>query len=236
MTTLKRWRVWGIALTAFVGGMFLTVPVRSQPWVQLVRLVDNGGEIVDVTSGFLHVTGSMTVEPGTGDLDVNIQNGSTTDTEDGSIATGQSSVALVAGLQMYYDGTAWVRVRPSPCSNNANVVFVPIDIVTATTTEVVGTASGASNYIYICSINLVTAAANNVALVEDDTDACASPTAGIAGGVTAGEGWNFAANGGLTLGNGSAAVAKSAAANRYVCLITSAAVQLSGSISYALAP
>jgi hypothetical protein len=144
-------------------------------------------------------------------------------------ASGDFSTVNVDAL-----GQVWTR-QLDPCSGVAKV-YVPIDIVTATTTEVVGTASGASNYIYICSINLVSAGANNVALVEDDTDACASPSAGIAGGVTAAEGWNLAANGGLTQGNGNGSIAKSAAQNRYVCLITSAAVQLSGTIVYALAP
>lgn len=130
-------------------------------------------------------------------------------------------------------GQVWTR-QLDPCSGVAKV-YVPIDIVTATTTELVNGA-GASNHVYICSVNLVTAAANNVALVEDDTDACASPSAGMAGGVTAAEGWNLAANGGLTLGNGQGSVARTATTNSYVCLITSAAVQLSGTVVYALAP
>jgi hypothetical protein len=115
------------------------------------------------------------------------------------------------------------------------VVSYPVDIVTAATTELINGA-GSGNYVYVCSVNLVTAGANNVALVEDDTDGCASITAGMAGGTTAGEGWNLAANGGLTLGNGAGTVMKSAGTNRYVCLVTSANVQLSGTITYALAP
>lgn len=138
-----------------------------------------------------------------------------------------------ATLNTDANGRLWTRID-DPCST-AKTVFV-VNISSAATTEVVGTASGASTYVYICSINLVTAAANNVALVEDDTDACASPTAGMAGGTTSGAGWNFAANGGLTLGNGTGTVMKSAGANVYVCLITSAATQLSGTITYVLAP
>lgn len=142
--------------------------------------------------------------------------------------TGDNSTINVDAL-----GLLWSRFL-DPCSGVAKV-SVPIDIVTATTTELIN-GSGASNKAYICSINLVTASANNVALVEDDTDNCGSPSAGMAGGVTAGEGWNFAANGGLTLGSGLGTVAQTSVVNRFVCLITSAGTQLSGTVVYALAP
>lgn len=137
-----------------------------------------------------------------------------------------------ATLNTDANGLLWTRTF-DPCSGGAKT-YVPFSISTATTTQLV--AASASNKVYICSINLGTAAANNVALVEDDTSACASPTAGMAGGTTAATGWNLAANGGLTMGNGNGAVMATAAANRYVCFITSAATQLSGSIGYVLAP
>jgi hypothetical protein len=56
------------------------------------------------------------------------------------------------------------------------------------------------------------------------------------GGTTAAEGWNFAANGGLTQGDGSSAIMRTSTANRSICIITSAAVQLSGVITYVTAP
>lgn len=162
--------------------------------------------------------------------------GSATDTEDGAIAVDQANVALVASLNYHINTNGgWVRSVPSPCQNATALVSYPVDIVTAATTEVIN-STGAGTKAYFCSINLVTAGANNVTIVEDDTDACASPTAGIFGGVTAGEGWNFAANGGIALGNGDGTIAKTATAERYVCIITSAATQLSGSITYALGP
>jgi len=141
---------------------------------------------------------------------------------------GQQTMANSISVALSSDITV-----PDPCMFRLKA-SVPIDIVTATTTQLV--AASASNKLYVCSLHLVTNAANNVALVEDDTSACASPTAGVTGGVTAGEGYNFGANGGLTLGNGGGTVAITAATNRYVCLITSAATQLSGSMTYVLAP
>jgi hypothetical protein len=152
-----------------------------------------------------------------------------TDNSGATASAVPSRAAYVAGS----DGTNLVGYYVDPCQREAKSVYV-VDIVTATTTEIANAVS--SEFFYICSINLVSAGANNVAIVEDDTDACASPTAGLNGGVTAAEGWNFAANGGLTMGNGQGWVMKTGTANRYFCIITSAAVQLSGTITYVSAP
>lgn len=132
------------------------------------------------------------------------------------------------------NGLLWSR-QLDPCNGTAKSVF-PVNISSAATTEITPSLAGASTNYYVCAINLVTAAANNVALVDDDTDNCASVTSGLAGGTTAASGWNFGANGGLTLGNGDATVAKTNGTNRVLCLVTSAATQLSGTIVVAAAP
>lgn len=131
-------------------------------------------------------------------------------------------------------GLLWTR-HLDPCSGVAKT-HIPISISTATTTELTAALSGASTFYYVCSIDLVTAAANNVALVDDNTDGCGSVTAGLAGGITAATGWNFAANGGLTKGNGEGTVFKAVTSNSVLCLMTSAATQLSGSIQVVAAP
>jgi hypothetical protein len=131
-------------------------------------------------------------------------------------------------------GLLWARFL-DPCSGVAKTT-IPIDIVTATTTEITAALAGASTHYYVCAVNLVTADDNNVALVDDDSDNCGSVTSGLAGGTTAGEGWNLSANGGLTLGNGLGTVAKTNGTNRVLCLVTSAGVQLSGTIVVAAAP
>lgn len=131
-------------------------------------------------------------------------------------------------------GQLWTR-QLDPCSGVAKS-YLPIDIVTATTTEITSALAGASTHYYICSVALVTAGANNVAIVDDDTDNCASVTSGVMGGVTAGEGFNLAANGGLTLGNGQGSIARTGGTNRVLCIVTSAAVQLSGTIVVVAAP
>lgn len=122
-----------------------------------------------------------------------------------------------------------------PCKNEAKS-FASIDIVTATTTLIVTGVS--SQHVYICSVALVSAGANNVAFVAGTGATCATSTAGMAGGATAAEGYNFAANGGLTLGSGDGTVMSTnvsgGATGDSVCIITSAAVQLSGVIGYVI--
>ncbi len=122
-----------------------------------------------------------------------------------------------------------------PCTALAKTHIV-INISSATTTELTPSLAGASTNWYVCAIDIITAAANNVALVDDNSDGCGTPTAGLAGGVTAATGWNFAANGGIVKGNGAATVFKTVTSNSVLCLMTSANTQLSGSIQVVSAP
>jgi hypothetical protein len=132
-------------------------------------------------------------------------------------------------------GLLWTRGL-DPCTGVAKQ-YLPINISTATTTEITASLAGASNHYYVCSINIgPVAAAQNLALVDDDSDGCGSVTSGLAGGTTAGSGWNIAANGGLTMGNGLGSIARTGGTNRVLCLVSSAAVQTSGVITVVAAP
>lgn len=132
-------------------------------------------------------------------------------------------------------GLLWTR-NGDPCSSASTKLYLPIDITTATTTEITPALAGASTHYYICALNLVTDAANDVSIVDDNSDNCASVTAGLIGGLTAAEGWNFAANGGLTLGNGTGSVMRTVTANSVICIVTSAATQLAGQMVVVAAP
>lgn len=115
-----------------------------------------------------------------------------------------------------------------PCKRGAKT-SVNINL-TASAQLITGTASKKT---YICHLNLVSAGADNIAIVEGTGSTCATGIAGMAGGTTAATGWNFAANGGISLGNGDASVlqASNAAADN-VCLLVSGVTQVSGSIQY----
>jgi len=110
--------------------------------------------------------------------------------------------------------------------------FANVNVSTATTTLIVTGVSG--RHVRICSLNLVTAAANNVALISGTGATCGTGTTGMSGGTTAATGWNFAANSGVTQGSGLGAVNQTNATGDSVCIVTSAATQLSGRLAYAI--
>lgn len=120
-----------------------------------------------------------------------------------------------------------------PCSGTAKTFYV-LNNATAGTVEIANAV--ASQFFYICAVNLVAAAAQTIAIAEDDTDGCGSLTAGLHGGATAATGWSFAANGGIALGDGGSTVMKTATANRYLCYIIGQSQQISGTIAYVSAP
>ena len=111
----------------------------------------------------------------------------------------------------------------------ANTISTPISVTTST--QIVSGAIGKQTY--LCSINLIAGAPDSVALVEGTGTICGTGTVGIAGGTTADTGWNFAANGGLTLGNGFGMVARTAVAADNICLFVGSGAQVSGSIVWA---
>lgn len=90
----------------------------------------------------------------------------------------------------------------------------------------------AAKQTYICDLDLVTATAQNIALVEGTGATCGTGTAGMAGGATAATGWNFAINAILVKGSGGFWVYKTATVADNVCLLQSGVGQISGSLSY----
>lgn len=109
---------------------------------------------------------------------------------------------------------------------------IPVSITSGTTTLLI--TGVASRHIYICHLNLVTAIANNVAIITGTGATCGTSTAGVFGGTTAANGWNFAANGGIALGTGIGIVGRTETTGDSICAITSSAGPLAGSITYAI--
>ena len=81
----------------------------------------------------------------------------------------------------------------------------------------------------------MSATAQNIALVSGTGTVCATSLGPMLGGTTAATGFNFAANGGIVLGNGAATIAKSDTDADNVCILMSSTGQLSGVISYVAA-
>jgi hypothetical protein len=125
------------------------------------------------------------------------------------------------------DGTNFLAVDPCAAQPKS---YASID-QTANTQLVAGTAS---EKIYVCSIHVVVAAATNVAVVEGTGTVCGTGTAGVSGfgGATAATGWNFAANGGLTLGSGESSLGAEGTSGDNLCIFNSGSAQVSGGISY----
>jgi hypothetical protein len=123
------------------------------------------------------------------------------------------------------DGSATQQVDPcqSAARSSANINL------SASGRIVVGTTAKQT---YICSMELITATAQNIALVEGTGTTCATGTAGLAGGTTAASGWNLAANGGFVKGVGGFWVFKTGTTGDDICLLLSGTGQTSGSVQW----
>ncbi len=124
--------------------------------------------------------------------------------------------------------TSFSAIPLDPCQANKKT-FTPINMSTATTLTIVAGVS--SKKTFICSIFLFAAGADNVGVVEGTGTNCSTVSAGIFGGTTAASGINLAANQGWQQGDGGFTIAQTATNADNFCLVTSAAVQLSGGVT-----
>ncbi len=125
------------------------------------------------------------------------------------------------------DGTNFLVV--DPCKGQTKL-YASIN-QTGNTQLAAGTAS---KKIYVCSVHVVAAAATNIAVVEGTGSVCGTSTTGVSGfgGATAATGWNFAANGGIALGNGDSSLGAEGTSGDNLCIFNSGSGQVSGGISY----
>jgi hypothetical protein len=139
-------------------------------------------------------------------------------------ATGSSvpANAVLGGVSVGGNTTALIG---DPCQTVARV-YTPINIATATTTRLVAPTSAKKTY--ICGLFLFSAGTQNVGVVEGTGGTCGTGTAGVIGGTTAATGPNLTAQTGFVLPTTGHAQAATAGTNVDFCLITSAAVQVSG--------
>ncbi len=179
-----------------------------------VRLQDGAGNTINSTSNALNVS---------------VGNSTLAVTESGTWNVGSSTAtgSAVPANAFYISGngsgnlTGFVR-----CDTNANISQ------TGNTQVITGTSA---KKIYVCAMNLVTATAQNIAVVEGTGTTCGTSTAafpGTSGGSTAATGWNLAANSGIVLGGGLGPIGIEATNADNVCVLQSGSGQISGSIWY----
>ena len=108
--------------------------------------------------------------------------------------------------------------------------FAAVSINTATTTKIIPLVSGQTTY--LCGWNFYSGGTNNVALVYGTGTNCGTGTLGITGGTTAATGYNFLAQSNVSVQLPAGSPVKETTAANDTCIITSAAVQLSGMISF----
>ena len=143
----------------------------------------------------------------------------------GGTVTANQGTAGAAAWPVAITKIGSASIAGDPCQIQTPT-FTPISITSATTLTI---ATGASaKQTYVCSLSLMTGLANNVALVEGTGTNCSTVSAGMAGGTTAANGFNFAANGGENFGSGVASIAATVNLADNVCLVTSSAGPLAG--------
>ena len=106
----------------------------------------------------------------------------------------------------------------------AATASVPINVSTAVTTQLVALSAGKA--IYVGSLDFLAAGATNVTFEYGTGTNCATGTTALSGP------YSLTASAGISKGNGAAAVLFVPASNA-LCMVNSAAIQVSGSVAYA---
>lgn len=130
------------------------------------------------------------------------------------------AVICILAFGFYTKANAQTPAYTAP----STAASVAVNISTATTTKLI---SGLTNrWIYITNFNVIAGGTGNIQLVYGTGTLCATGQVALTGA------YNLTAQAGLVLGSGIAPTLVVPTGND-VCAVTSAAVQMSGSISYA---
>lgn len=132
----------------------------------------------------------------------------------GSIPAGAAIIGAAYGFQ-----NSSGNVLPPAADASA-----AINVSTATTTQLVALSSGKK--IYVSALDVIAAGTGNITFVYGTGSNCGTGTTSLTGA------YNLTAQAGIAKGNGLGAVLVVPASNA-LCVTTSAAVQMSGSVAYA---
>ncbi len=239
--TVQAWVNQGIAGSSSGAGAGDASAANQTTQITALQLLDNivsgSGANISQINGVAPLMGAGST--GTG-------SSRTTEANDSQLSAGVGAAAdaaattgaagsLTAKLRLMTTqlDTISTRVLASiadPCAGAAKIL-VPISQTTGTQI-ITGTASMRT---YVCAVTVMSATAQNIALVSGTGTVCATSLGAMIGGTTAATGWNFAANGGIALGDGRGTVAKSDTDADNICILMSSTGQLSGVISYVVA-
>lgn len=220
-------------LVTGAGGTF-PVTQSTSPWV-----VSNGGTFAVQAAQ----SGTWTVQPGNTAnttpwaFNQTQLNGVAFLAGNGATGTGSPRVTLandtsaIAGWGLgAINSAAPSGAQMSGVRSGANMVgltqangSVPISVTTATTTQLVGLV--ASSVIHVTSFDVIAAGTGNIQFVYGTGSNCGTGTAGLTGN------YNLTAQAGIAKGSGIGPVLVVPAGNA-LCVITSAAVGMYGSVSY----
>lgn len=198
--------------------------------------IQDGGNSITIDGSLTTVTTVTTVSAVTAITNaLPAGNNNIGDVDVASIAAGNNNIGDV-DIASFPDNEPFNEAQrggsaivADPCMREARI---PISISQTTGTQLItGTAS---ERIFICSFHVITATAQNVALVSGTGTVCATSTSGVTGfgGATAATGWNFSANGGIQMGHSEWSYGKTDTDADNVCLFQSGAGQVSGGLTY----
>jgi hypothetical protein len=141
----------------------------------------------------------------------------------GKVGIDQTTPGTTNGVQIN-TGTASIgNVGADPSSGKGTPASVAISVSTATTTQLV--AISGSTKIYVTSFDVIAGGTGNITFEYGTGSTCGTGTTTLTGA------YNLTAQAGIAKGNGLGAILVVPAGNA-LCVLTSAAVQMSGSVSY----
>lgn len=121
-------------------------------------------------------------------------------------------------------GTAYIgQASPDPSKGGGTPSSVAINVSTATTTQLV--AISGSTSIYVTSFDVIAGGTGNITFEYGTGSNCGTGTTALTGA------YNLTAQAGIAKGNGAGTILKVPSGNA-LCVLTSAAVQMSGSVSF----
>jgi len=175
------------------------------------------------SSTFIGTTAAVAASAGVQKVGISGNTGVAVDAATG--AAPPANALLIAGLG---SGATGGFMTALPVADT----YKAISINTATTTLIVTGVSG--RQVRIGAFELDTAGADNIEWIEGTGATCGTGTTGMDGGTTSGTGYVFLANGSIARGSGVGTVLSTITAGDSVCLVTSAAIQLSGGLQYVI--